>query len=179
MKNMKIHIYAFFPAAIVLFILSVSSVYGQKVDKSQTNEPDQLQVAAFLKDIVDSDFEYQIDRSDPFVPFLKEKVERETTNMDEIVDVDETQLTGPMQQFEPGQLTLVAIVETSQELFAMAQDFTGKGYVITKGMKIGKRGVITDIIDNQVIIEETAFTRGGKQLTKEIIMHLKQEGVSK
>ena len=94
--------------------------------------------------------------------------------MNEIVDIN-GELTG-MQLFEPGQLTLVAIVQSGSKQLAMAQDFTGKGYILTKGIKIGKRGIITDIIPNQVIVEETAYTRAGKKLTNEIIMYLKQEG---
>lgn len=122
----------------------------------------------------DDDFEYIIeDRGDPFLPFLIEK-KKTYVDMNEIVDI-EGALTG-MQIFEPGQLTLVAIVRSARKYFAMVQDFTGKGYIITKGIKIGKRGVITAISQNQVIIEETAFTRAGKELTNEIIMYLKQEG---
>ena len=75
-------------------------------------------------------------------------------NMDEIIE-KKVVLTG-MQLFEPGQLTLVALLKTESEDIAMVQDFTGKGYVITEGTKIGKRGVVKDIAPNTVIIEETA-----------------------
>jgi len=60
--------------------------------------------------------------------------------------------------------------------FAMAEDTMGKGYILNAGMKIGKRGVITSIKANEVIIEETAFTRAGKKLTSKIVMLLKKEG---
>jgi type IV pilus assembly protein PilP len=94
--------------------------------------------------------------------------------MDEIVESEEA-LTG-MQLFEPGQLQLVAIVFEKNAELAMVEDATGQGYAIRPGMKIGKKGIITTITPNQVIIEETSVTRSGKKLTKNIVMILKKEG---
>lgn len=121
-----------------------------------------------------SSFKYRIEgRPDPFLPFISE---RSTRNEDpnEIIEEDRV-LTG-MQLFEPSQLTLVALMATGNDTFAMVQDFTGKGYIIKKGTKIGRRGVVTDITPTQVIIEETAQTRGGQTLTNTIAMVLKKEG---
>lgn len=118
-------------------------------------------------------FEYQIEnRPDPFQPFISEK--STSTNINEIIPISE-QLSG-MQLFEPGQLNLVAIVMAENNDFAMAEDTTGKGYILHTGMKIGKRGIITAIRSNEVTIEETAFTRVGKKLTSKIVMLLKKEG---
>ena len=118
-------------------------------------------------------FEYIIDgRSDPFVPFISDKAA--STKIDEILPTV-NQLTG-MQLFEPGQLNLVAIVMAENNDFAMAEDTTGKGYILRTGMEIGQRGIITAIQANEVIIEETAFTRAGKKLTSNIVMLLKKEG---
>ena len=118
-------------------------------------------------------FEYVIDgRNDPFIPFISEK--SQSAKMNEILPVEE-QLTG-MQLFEPGQLNLVAIVMVEDDNFAMAEDTTGKGYVLRTGMEIGRRGIITSIQPNKVTIEETAFTRAGKKLTSNIVMLLKKEG---
>ncbi len=118
-------------------------------------------------------FEYIIDgRSDPFVPFIS--VKSASTSIDEILPVG-NQLSG-MQLFEPGQLNLVAIIMAEDNDFAMAEDTTGKGYILRTGMEIGQRGIITAIQSNEVIIEETAFTRAGKKLTSNIVMLLKKEG---
>ncbi|MBU0944284.1 MAG: hypothetical protein KKE53_07505 [Proteobacteria bacterium] len=118
-------------------------------------------------------FVYRIEgRPDPFVPFITKKAA--TSNLNEIVPIDE-QLSG-MQLFEPGQLNLVAIMMVENNEFAMAEDFTGRGYILQAGMKIGKRGIIKSIVPNQVIIEETAFTRAGEKLTSNIVMLLKKEG---
>jgi type IV pilus assembly protein PilP len=120
-------------------------------------------------------FEYVIeDRADPFVPFITDKSTAPTIDMNEIVEKNET-LTG-MQLFEPGQLTLVALLRRGNENIAMVQDFTGKGYVITEGTKIGRRGVVKDITSKNVIIEETAETRAGKKIITEVVMSLKKEG---
>ena len=121
-----------------------------------------------------STFEYQIEgRPDPFLPFITERANT-NENPDEIVDRD--QILSGMQLFEPGQLTLVALMVAGRSKYAMVQDFTGKGYVIEEGTKIGRRGVVSDIVENKVIIEEQALTRGGKTLINKIAMVLKKEG---
>ncbi len=94
--------------------------------------------------------------------------------MDEIIEKN-IPLAG-MQLFEPGQLTLVALLKSGQEDMAMVQDFTGKGYMLTEGIKIGRRGVVKDITSKTVIIEETAETRAGKKIITEVVMLLKKEG---
>ncbi len=121
-----------------------------------------------------SDFEYVlVNRADPFMPFINEKSATSDIDMNEIIDSEEP-LTG-MQLFEPGQLTLVALMNTGGRAVAMAEDFTGKGYVLTEGMKIGKRGTIVRIAANSVLIEETARTRAGKEIVTEVVMTLKKE----
>lgn len=120
-------------------------------------------------------FEYQLEnRVDPFVPFITEKAATSSADMNEIVE-DKKPLTG-MQLFEPGQLTLVATLRKNKDDVAMVEDFTGKGYVLLKGTKIGRRGVVKEIDPNAVIIEETAVTRAGKEIITKVVMTLKKEG---
>jgi len=120
-------------------------------------------------------FEYVLEnREDPFVPFITEKAATSQVDMNEIVDVENT-LTG-MQLFEPGQLNLVALMKSGTENIAMVEDFTGKGYILTEGTLIGRRGVVKDIALNKVLIEETAYTRAGKKIVTEVVMLLKKEG---
>jgi type IV pilus assembly protein PilP len=119
-------------------------------------------------------FEYKLEnRPDPFVPFITEKAASSSVNMDEVVDPSGP-LTG-MQLFEPGQLTLVALIKKGSENLAMVEDFTGKGYVITEGTKIGRRGVVRTIAPQSVLIEETAVTRAGKKNVTEVVMLLKKD----
>jgi len=123
----------------------------------------------------ESRFEYILEnRPDPFVPFLSEKAATVNVDMNEVVD-NKQPLSG-MQLFEPGQLTLVALMQKGSEDIAMVEDFTGKGYVLTEGIKIGRRGVVKDIATNSVLIEETAVTRAGKKIITEVMMILKKEG---
>ena len=123
----------------------------------------------------DSWFEYIMEnRPDPFVPFLTEKAATSNVDMNEVIDNNEP-LSG-MQLFEPGQLTLVALMQNGTDDIAMVEDFTGKGYILTEGIKIGRRGVVKDIAPNSVIIEETAETRAGKKIITEVVMILKKEG---
>jgi type IV pilus assembly protein PilP len=121
-------------------------------------------------------FVYEMaNRPDPFLPFITEKTtDQGTVDPNEIVEKKEA-LTG-MQIFEPGQLSLVALLNTEGQKYAMVQDFTGKGYIITEGTKIGKRGVVKTIEPNKVLIEETAETRAGKKIVTYIDMILKKEG---
>ena len=122
-----------------------------------------------------TEYEYQVDdRPDPFSPFVTGPAQSNPITPDEIIEENEV-LTG-MQLFEPGQLTLVALMMTGGETVAMVQDFTGRGYMIEEGMKIGRRGVITRITEDEVLIEETSRTRSGKVLKNEIAMVLKREG---
>jgi hypothetical protein len=120
-------------------------------------------------------FEYLIEnRGDPFVPFISEKAATSTVDMNEIID-NKRPLAG-MQLFEPGQLTLVALLKNGLSDVAMVEDFTGKGYILLEGTKIGRRGVVKEIASNTVIIEETAVTRAGKELITQVVMTLKKEG---
>ncbi len=120
-----------------------------------------------------SDFTYILEnRADPFLPFILD--ESTVAEMNEIVDQEEGPLTG-MQLFEPGQLTLVALLQVEDRSVAMVEDFTGKGYVLREGMKIGRRGVVEKIASGTVFIKETAYTRAGDELVNTIEMTLNNE----
>ena len=175
MKNNHRHYPKILMVTLFFFLLTLTHLYGLPAKAQEKIDNIKESTTSFLTDIQDDEgFEYIVDdRADPFLPFLQPE-KTPDASLNEIVDI-EGELTG-MQLFEPGQLTLVAIVQSARKHFAMVQDFTGKGYIVTEGIKIGKRGVITGIVPNQVVIEETAYTRAGKKLTNEVIMYLKQEG---
>jgi Tfp pilus assembly protein PilP len=101
-------------------------------------------------------FEYQLDnRPDPFYPFLSKEAARKEKE-DEIIDEESGDTLTGMRVFEPGQLKLVAVMGTQGNKIAMAEDVTGKGYILREGMLIGRRGKITQIQDGQIVIKETA-----------------------
>ncbi len=160
----------------LLFLLvfsTVGAVDSGRVDKP-TNEGEELTEINF--EVTKGDYEYQIEnRSDPFVPFFTGETTTDPgLDPNEIIDTNDS-LTG-MQLFEPGQLTLVALLKSKGRYVAMVEDFTGRGYVVEQGIKIGRRGVVKAILPNEVIIEEVAMTRAGKELRSEIVMALRKEG---
>jgi type IV pilus assembly protein PilP len=159
--------------AIVLFGVVCVAPIAFALPAPSTPENVSQEDLVLPKESLGTLFKYHIEnRPDPFVPFITEKAA--SANIHEIIPVAE-QLSG-MQLFEAGQLNLVAIVMLGDKDFAMVEDTTGKGYILHTGMKIGRRGIITTIQGNEVIIEETAFTRAGKKLTSKIVMLLKKEG---
>lgn len=120
-------------------------------------------------------FEYQLEgRPDPFVPFISDKVATQKIGPDDIVE-EEVELTG-MRRFEPGQLTLVAVMFSGDRRIAMVEDVTGKGYLLNEGMPIGRRGVVSRIDGDQVTVIETAHTRAGRKLENTIVIRLNKEG---
>ncbi|MGB3213006.1 MAG: hypothetical protein WBB19_20055 [Desulforhopalus sp.] len=156
------------------FFLCATSLFGTQCMALSTENVslEEPQSSAFNSPVA---FEYILEnRPDPFVPFISEKAATSTVDMNEIVDNDGP-LTG-MQLFEPGQLNLVALLKKNTEDVAMVEDFTGKGYILLEGTKIGRRGVVKDIASNTVIIEETAVTRAGKEIITKVVMTLKKEG---
>lgn len=173
-----------------LFILTCVSLilFTSLTTVAMPEQKPQPDAAALLKDnqtIEDSEtpefllfdskdpFVYEREgRSDPFVPFVKAKV-RAT-----IRPVVEEELTG-MRKFEPGQLNLVAIAFSGQAPFAMVQDPTQKGYILRQGMKIGRSGVVDEIVSNVVIIKQEFITPTGKKRHKILEMVLRKEGEEK
>ena len=167
-------------AKIVLstFLLTWAIGLPQHVS-ANTPETDLLESAMPLSETMEQtespEFEYVLDgRPDPFVPFITEKAATPKFDPNEIIDED-VELTG-MRQFEPSQLRLVAILETARKKIAMVEDVTGRGYTINEGTPIGRRGVVTQITRQQVIITETAHTRAGKEIKNTIVMRLNKEG---
>jgi len=109
-------------------------------------------------------------RSDPFMPFVSEKIVQEE------VAVEEEELTG-MRKFEPGQLTLTAIVMTEgRNSMAMVQDAVGIGYVLREGNALGRTGVVNKISKNLVVIKQQYKDTAGEERYRLVEMLLKKEG---
>ena len=167
---------------IFFAVTSIAYAISKAADAPPQNAVPNVSDAKGVADLIpspanDTGFKYQLEgRPDPFVPFISDKPE-EGLGANDIVEGEEP-LTG-MQLFEPGQLTLVALVTTPDQKFAMVEDVSGKGYIIKEGTKIGRRGIVQAIVPNKVIIEETATTRAGKKLTSETVMVLRKEEKNK
>ncbi len=164
---------------IVIFLLCLAGTgFSSLQMHANTQAGDVLEPSLPLSETMGQDkegFEYVLEgRPDPFVPFISKKAATPKLDPNEIID-EEIELTG-MRQFEPGQLRLVAILETPRKKIAMVEDVTGRGYTIDEGTPIGRHGVVSQITRQQVIITETAHTRAGKEIKNTIVMRLNKEG---
>jgi type IV pilus assembly protein PilP len=168
---------------LLLFVFCIQAVPAQTPPQPKaTNTADEgkqddtAEVTKALEDLLASmnmgDFVYQVeDRPDPFMPFIAEKVVQPT----EAEIEDNEKLTG-MRQFEPGQLNLVAILFTQGTPLAMVEDSSHKGYLIKRGTKIGKSGIVSDILPNEVIIKQLSYSMSKERSYKTVEMILRKEG---
>jgi type IV pilus assembly protein PilP len=156
---------------------SQSPPAGESAESTNTAESlaENVQVAKALEELLASmkteDFVYQVEeRPDPFMPFISEKVIQTVEDGE-----DGEKMTG-MRQFEPGQLSLVAIMFTESNPMAMVEDSSHKGYIIRRGTKIGKSGIVSDILQNQVIIKQLSYSMTKERKYKTVEMILRKEG---
>lgn len=169
-KQEFIHIGSSLMVFSILFIYSTIESAAEVENSSETEEVILVDASTSNPEEPADTWEYVFeDRPDPFMPFIEPTVA--TKNIPEEEDVI---LTG-MQIFEPGQLTLVAIMFSSNNKIAMVEDVTGKGYILNEGMLIGRYGVVSQIELNQVNITETRKV-AGKELITPVIMRLNKDG---
>jgi type IV pilus assembly protein PilP len=171
--------FAFITAVISIFAFALPSTTRAQVTTANETEADSamaesIKVAEALKDLLASmnikPFTYQAEnRPDPFVPFISDKI------LQEVAETKPDELTG-MRQFEPGQLTLVAIMFSEGSPMAMVEDSSHKGYLVRKGTKIGKSGIISDILPNQVIIKQLSYSMTREKRYNTVEMTLRKEG---
>jgi type IV pilus assembly protein PilP len=161
----------------IWFFLPAGAQGEDPVEKTKdSNQQKEVDYSAKVKELINflegrsDSFEYQrTGRPDPFMPFIKEKV------VTSGVKAPEQELVG-LQKFEPGQLTLVAIVITENGPLAMVQDSVGRGFTIRNGTAVGKSGVVDKITSNQVVIKQRYQTTAGEERYKFVEMLLKKEG---
>lgn len=126
----------------------------------------------FLSQGFNQGFNYQREgRADPFFPFLAQEMLQAAT-------AEREELSG-MRRYEPGQLTLVAIVQGGRQPLAMVQDAAGVGYIIRPGTPIGRTGEVTAIAADRVIIRQEAFSLTKEKEYRTVEMVLQKEGEKK
>ncbi len=114
-------------------------------------------------------------KPDPFQPFIKNKPAVQITKQSRANDskpAKPEKCSTPLECMDVGQLRLVAIViEDNGDNIAMAQDASGIGYILRKGMRIGYRnGHVTDILPDRVVVQEEAENiRGEMTLTNRVL----------
>ena len=165
-----IHKYVFLSAAFLVItgLLGTSVFSAEEKAEGQKELKFTEKMAAILFQEADDPFIYKREgRSDPFQPFIKEKVAVTKTPVEE--------LTG-MRKFEPGQLKVVAIVIAAHDKFAMMQDSNNQGYIIREGILLGRTGVVEAIVPNKVIVKNYTYNLAGDKIYKTVEMVLNQEG---
>lgn len=115
---------------------------------------------------VDLGFTYDFtDKRDPFRSF----------KWDQLARAQRVELSGPLEQYDLSQLSLVAVVWKMGDSKALVQDPSGQSYIVGKGAKIGKnKGYIVKIGDNLVKVKETYFDYLGQETTKDIEMRIRR-----
>lgn len=93
-------------------------------------------------------------RIDPFEPLFKE--ESETPQVATAKGKREKRAPQtPLEKISLNQLKLTAVVRAPSGNYAMVEDATGKGYVITKGTYIGlNSGRVIEIGNDNIVVEE-------------------------
>ena len=171
MYLIRIHKFIFLLVAIVLITgLQGMNIYAaeEKAAKGKKELKFTEKMSAILFQEAGESFFYKREgRTDPFVSFVQEKVLAVKTPVEE--------LTG-MRKFEPGQLTVVAIVMGTADKFAMMQDSNNQGYIIRKGILLGRTGVVEAIVPNKVIVKNYTYNLAGDKIYKTVEMVLNQEG---
>ena len=170
MRNPIFNTYSFLVYLIVspFFLISavINNSSAQEINEFKDSTPN----------VINETYVYAVEgRTDPFKPFISKKATTSAgRDANEIID-EKTELTG-MQLFEPGQLTLVGILTSGKNELALVEDQTKKGYFLKRGNLIGRRGIVTEIDKQQVVITEIAHTRAGKEISSTVTMRLKKEG---
>ena len=164
---------------LIIFAIATPTISKAQITTANKGETEaaieeNVKVAEALEELLASmqikAFTYQTEgRTDPFLPFISQKV------MQEVAQAKPEALTG-MRQFEPGQLTLVAIMFSENNPMAMVEDSSHKGYIVRKGTKIGRSGIISDILPNQVIIKQLSYSMAREKKYKTVEMTLRKEG---
>lgn len=119
---------------------------------------------------LDSNYVYDpTDKRDPFQPFIAMQTPLRPTD-------EEIPLT-PLQKYDLSQLKLVAILVGTGEDRAMVEDSEGKGYIVKKGVYVGRNfGKVKAVLKDRVIIEERYKDYTGKVREKEIVLRLHSPG---
>jgi len=111
---------------------------------------------------------------DPFAPLIRDEPVKVATEEDEAgakgkgkkreKRIPQT----PLERIELSQLRLRAIILAPSGNRALVEESSGKGYILTKGTYIGRNeGVVTNILKDKVVVEETVRSIQGDVTTQE------------
>jgi type IV pilus assembly protein PilP len=82
----------------------------------------------------------------------------------------------PLEQYDLGSLTLVAVIWNMSDPRAMVEDDSGLGYTVRIGTPIGRNdGTVKKIEPNRIIVEEEFVDFYGEKKKKEVTLELPAE----
>lgn len=115
---------------------------------------------------LDRDFNYDpTGKRDPFRDFKWERPDR----------LQLSAITSPLEQYDVGQLTLVAVVWKTGNARALIQDPSGESYIIGEGARLGKNaGMVKLIRDGLVVVTETYVDYLGEETAKDVEMRMRR-----
>jgi Tfp pilus assembly protein PilP len=115
--------------------------------------------------VVDSGFTY--DPTGLRDPFRSYEWEREK--------LAESEVRGPLEEFDVSQLSLVGVVWNVGNARALIQDPSGRAFIVGEGARVGKNdGRITKIDDSVVVVKETYVDLSGQEATKDIELRIRR-----
>ena len=104
-------------------------------------------------------------KRDPFRSFIWERPE--------ILAGEPTE--GPLEKFDIGQLSLLAVGWKTGNARALVQDPSGGNYIVAEGARVGKNsGRVTHIEDGLVVVRETYVDYLGQETQKNIEMRMRR-----
>ena len=87
----------------------------------------------------------------------------------------ETEVRGPLEEFDVSQLSVVGVVWNVGNARALIQDPSGQGFIVGEGARVGKNdGRIIKIDDSVVIVKETYVDLMGQESTKDIELRIRR-----
>ncbi len=87
----------------------------------------------------------------------------------------ETEMRGPLEEFDVSQLSVVGVVWNVGNARALIQDPSGQGFIVSEGARVGKNeGRIIKIDDSVVIVKETYVDLMGQESTKDIELRIRR-----
>ena len=108
------------------------------------------------------------DRTNRRDPFRSFEWERKELAMQDTVG-------GPLEQFDVSQLSLIAVIWKTGTARALVEDPAGHSYIVGRGTRVGKNeGMVTQIDDNLVVVNETYEDYLGNVTKKDIEMRIRR-----
>lgn len=130
-------------------------------------KPSEVQQVSEPEEEVPKKFVYSpTGRRDPFEPLVKKGEKKRTS----------TEPLTPLQRFDLGQFRLQAVLIGKGAPRAMVSAPDGKTYILSPGIKIGKReGVVTAITRESVQVEEVHYDLTGEVTRKQASIDLPEQ----